>query len=98
MEEQNNNSQKSNFRDYLVLYLDITIRGLIAFLCIGLVLGGILIGYFKVSYIWVLPISFILSIFTSPLLMKVRLGEYALFHFEKFLDKMMYKFMGNKEK
>lgn len=94
---QQNQQKQSNMRNYMILYLDIAIRGLIAFFVIGVVLAFILIGYFKMSYIWVLPISFLLSIFTSPLLMKIKLGEYTLNKFENMLDKILDKLMGKKE-
>lgn len=76
------------FREYIIKYLNLVIQGLIAFAIVGIGLGFLLVGYFKMKYIFVLPIVFICSIIISPFLSKIRLGEKLLYRFEKSLSKL----------
>lgn len=76
------------FRKHIINYLDIVLRGLISFTVLGLGLGIILIGFLKMKAIYVFPIIFLFSVFLSPLLSKVKLGEKLLVKFEKFLSKL----------
>jgi len=76
------------FRTGIIKYLDLVIRGLISFLIIGIGLGILLIGYFKMKAIFVLPIIFLCSIIISPFLSRIRLGERLLIKFEKSLSKL----------
>lgn len=76
------------FRSHIVRYLDLVIQGLIAFLIIGLGLGLLLAGYFKMRYVFVLPIIFICSIIISPFLSRIKLGEFILTKYENLLHKM----------
>jgi len=69
------------------MYLDIVIRSLISFVCIGLLFSIILIGYLHISWILVLPLTFFVAILVSPLLMKITLGEKILVYYENLLKK-----------
>lgn len=75
-------------RDYIILYMDMVIRGLISFFVVGIGLYALLIFYFKMKFIYVLPIAFICSIFLSPFLSKVKLGEKLLILYERLLAKV----------
>lgn len=73
----------------LAMYVDITIRGMIAFLTLGLFSYFVLIKLFELP-IWItLPIIFIGSVFMSPLLSKIRLGEKVQRKYDKFLKQVI---------
>ena len=91
----NEENKSNNIRNWIVLYMDIVVRGLIAFLFVGVCLSFLLIGYFKMSFIYVLPIVFITSVLISPFLSKIRLGEFIISKYENFLNKLFEKTMGN---
>ena len=91
----NEKNKSNNIRNWIVLYMDIVVRGLIAFLFVGVCLSFLLIGYFKMSFIYVLPIVFITSVLISPFLSKIRLGEFIISKYENFLNKLFEKTMGN---
>lgn len=76
------------FRTGIIKYLDLVIRGLISFVIVGIGIGFLLIGYFKMKTIFVLPIIFVCSIIISPFLSRIRLGERLLIKFEKSLSKL----------
>ena len=59
----------------LAVYIDLVIRGLLAFLFIGLTSYFVLVKFLNIDYVWVIPIAFLLSIAFSPLLMKIKIGE-----------------------
>lgn len=80
--------EEFKFRTHIIKYLDLVIQGLIAFIIIGLGLGLLLAGYFKMRYVFVLPIIFICSIIISPFLSKIRLGESLLLKYEGLLHKL----------
>ena len=75
-------------RTHLINYLDIVVRGLISFLVIGIGLGFLLIGYFKMKAIIVFPVIFICSIIITPFLSRIRLGEFLLIKYENLLHKI----------
>jgi len=77
----------SRFRNISIVYLDILIRSLISFICIGIVFSIILIGYLHLSWVLVLPLVFIVSILVSPLLMKIKLGERVFDYYDNILKK-----------
>jgi phosphoglycerol transferase MdoB-like AlkP superfamily enzyme len=77
----------SRFRNISIVYLDILIRSLISFICIGIVFSIILIGYLHLSWVLVLPLVFIVSILVSPLLMKIKLGERVFDYYDGILKK-----------
>ena len=78
----------SNMRSWIVLYLDMIIRGLIAFSVIGIGFFVLLVGFLKMKVIYMLPIAFVTSILISPFLSKVRLGERVLTKYENLLKKL----------
>ena len=80
--------EEFKIRTHIINYLDMVLRGLISFLIIGIGLGILLIGYFKMKAIFVLPIIFICSIIITPFLSRIRLGEKLLCRFEKSLSKL----------
>jgi hypothetical protein len=82
------NQEEFKFRTYIIKYLNLVIQGLIAFAIVGIGLGFLLAGYFKMRYIFVLPIVFICSIIISPFLSRIKLGERLLVKFEKSLSKL----------
>lgn len=80
--------EEFKFREHIIKYLDLVIQGLIAFAIVGIGLGLLLAGYFKMRYMFVLPIIFIVSIIISPFLSRIKLGESLLIKFEKSLSKL----------
>lgn len=76
-----------NFRKQLIIYTDIVIRGLIAFLFIGILGSIILIGFFHIKTWLIFPIVFILSIIVSPYLSKIRIGENLFNKYDNILKK-----------
>lgn len=81
------NSNKRTTRDYVVLYLDGVLRGLISFLVVGIGLFLLLVGILKMKFIFVLPIIFIVSVLLSPFLSKITLGEKVLTGYENWLKR-----------
>jgi hypothetical protein len=82
------NQDEFKFRTHIIKYLNLVIQGLIAFAIVGIGLGLLLAGYFKMRYVFVLPIVFICSIIISPFLSRIKLGEKLLIKFEKSLSKL----------
>lgn len=88
--QQQEKIQQSNsprFRNLIVMYLDILIRSLISFVCIGVVLSIFLIGFLHLSWIFVLPLSFFVAILVAPLFMKIQLADKILTYYESLLKK-----------
>jgi len=83
-------------RDYVIIYFDAVIRGLIAFVFVGIGLYLFLVAYLKTSAFLVLPIAFVFSILISPLLSRVKLGERTLVWYENLLEKLFSKTLGEK--
>jgi membrane protein implicated in regulation of membrane protease activity len=81
----------SNLREYVILYLDLVLRGLIAFAFIGIGFYLLLVVYLKVSIIWVLPMVFLASILVSPFLSRIKLGNFVLEKYEQLLNKIFEK-------
>ena len=79
---------KPKFRKNVVYFTDAIIRGLIAFLILGI--GGYLlfVGVFGISFIYWLPIVFILSVFLSPIFSKINLGEKLITRYERLLERV----------
>jgi uncharacterized membrane protein len=75
------------FRIMIIGYLDLVIRGLLAFFVIGILFYMFLVGYLHISPIFVLPLVFIASIIVSPFLSRIRLGEIVFSKYENFLRK-----------
>ena len=71
----------------MIIYGDIVIRSLISFLGIGIIFSIILIGYLNLSWVFVLPLVFFVSILVSPLLSKIKLAEKVLNYYENLLKK-----------
>lgn len=80
-----NNSER--FRNLMIMYLDIVIRSLISFIFIGILLSFVFIGVLHISWIFVLPMVFFVSILVSPLLSKIKLGERVFLYYEEWLKK-----------
>ena len=87
-QSENQLLNNSKFRNLSIMYLDIVIRSLISFLCVGVLFSIILIGYLHISWVFVLPLVFFVSIIISPLLMKIRLGEIVFLYYEDLLHKI----------
>ena len=84
--EQNN----WRFRNIAIMYLDIVLRSLIAFLCIGVLFTIILVGYFHLSYVYVLLVVFITSVLLTPFLSKIKLGAKVFDGYVNFLEKYLH--------
>jgi len=83
--QQVNNSR---FRSIMVMYLDILIRSLVSFVFVGILFSIFLIWALHITWIIVLPLVFISSIFISPFLMKIKLAEKIVSYYEDFLNKV----------
>jgi|WetSurMetagenome_2_1015567.scaffolds.fasta_scaffold29747_2 hypothetical protein len=87
-EKQNISSFKAErMRQIIVNYLDITIRSLIAFFVFGILLYIILVGVFHANFIFVLIMSFVISIMFSPILSRIKLGDRVFSAYERWLEK-----------
>lgn len=64
----------SKFRSYMVLYSDIVIRSLIAFVFSFLVFSIIGVGILHISFIIVLVVAFLFGVLITPFLSKISLG------------------------
>jgi len=73
----------------LANYIDITIRGLIAFLTLGMFSYLVLMRLFNLPIWIVLPIIFVASLFISPYLSKIQLGEKIQDKYDDFLRKVI---------
>jgi hypothetical protein len=78
----------SRMRKMMVMYLDIIIRSLISFFCIGLVFSFVLIGYLHISWVFVLPLTFFVSILVSPFLSKLSIADKIIIYYENILKKL----------
>jgi hypothetical protein len=87
-ENENQRLDKNNARNYIITYLDGILRGLVSFLVIGIGLYILLVGIFKMSFIFVLPIIFIITIMVSPFLSKIKLGEKLINKYDTWLRKV----------
>jgi membrane protein implicated in regulation of membrane protease activity len=67
--------------------MDILIRSLISFLAIGVVFSIILIGYLHISWIFVLPLVFFVSVIIAPFLSKIKLADKVMDYYEGLLKK-----------
>lgn len=77
------------YRNFLAMYVDIAIRGTIAFLTLGLFSYFVLMKTFGFP-IWItLPIIFIISILISPLLSKIQFGNKIQSKYDDFLKKVI---------
>lgn len=75
-QEQSDSINQNDFFDkMLVNYIDSVARGLIAFFLSLLLVSFVLVGYFHLSFMWVLPIVFLFSFALTPFLSKIKLGE-----------------------
>lgn len=88
---ENENQSQSKYYKLTIFYLDSVIRGLIAFFLVGIVLTLILVGFFHMKFIWILPVSFISSILISPFLSRITLGERILNFYINWLNKTFQK-------
>lgn len=75
----------------LQMYVDVTVRGMIAFFTLGMFSYFVLYGYFGFQIYITLPIIFIGSIFMSPLLAKIRLGEKVQDKYDNFLREVIFR-------
>jgi hypothetical protein len=74
----------------LEMYIDLAVRGLVAFLTLGLFSYFVLIGIFHLPVYVTLPIVFLLSIAISPLLSKIKLGYKIQEKYDDFLKRVIY--------
>lgn len=102
LNQQNNQDPKSDsnslfmensptLRTHLVNYLDNIIRGLLSLIFVGIGLFILLTGVLKIKFIIVFPIIFIVSILISPFLSRIKLGEFVLSKYERWLKKIIKK-------
>lgn len=81
-----NNS--NNMRNWIIFYTDLLIRGLLAFFVIGVGFYIVLVYYFKVKPLYILPVVFIVSVLVSPFLSKIKIGEKIWIGYENWLKKV----------
>jgi len=74
----------------LEMYIDLVIRGLISFVVFGLFGYLVLTQIFHFPFHITLPIIFLCSIFSSPLLSKIKLGYKVQERYDDFLRKVIY--------
>jgi len=74
----------------LEMYIDLSVRGIISFLTLGMFSYFVLLGLLGLPIQYVLPIIFLLSIFTAPLLSKIKLGEKVQNKYDDFLRNVIY--------
>lgn len=95
METQNQqsitNQKQSKYRDLLIVYFDMTIRGLLSFFIVGIGLFLLLVGVFHLNTIAVIIIAFLVSIAISPLFSKIRVAEKLINKYENWLNKIWEK-------
>jgi hypothetical protein len=77
---------KNNF---LAFYVDVSVRGLIAFLTLGLFSYYVLYQMFNLPIYVNLPVIFLLSIFSSPLLSKIKVGYIVQNKYDNFLREVI---------
>jgi hypothetical protein len=77
-------------KNILEMYVDLTVRGLIAFLTLGLFSYFVLIRWLNLKIYWTLPIIFVGSIFISPFLSKIKLGHRVQEKYDNFLRKVIF--------
>lgn len=75
----------------LEIYIDLVARGLISFIVFGLFGYLLLIQVFHFSFYVTLPIIFLSSILSSPLLSKIKLGHKVQDKYDDFLKKVIYR-------
>lgn len=87
--KQNNFEDKTlNLKKHFANYIDGALRGLIAFLFIGIGLYIFLVGFLKINPLYVLPIVFLFSIFVSPYLSKIQIGEKIVNKYDAWLSEI----------
>jgi len=77
------------YKNFLAMYIDIAIRGTIAFLTLGLFSYFVLMKTFGLPIWLTLPIIFIISILISPLLSKIQFGNKIQSRYDDFLRKVI---------
>jgi len=75
-------------RETIIIYTDILIRGLLAFFIVGVGFYIVLIYFFKVNPFYVLPVVFVVSVFVSPFLSKIKVGEKIWGSYENWLKRV----------
>ena len=89
--QESENQTQNKYYKLTIFYLDSVIRGLIAFFSVGVLLTLILVVFLKMKFVWILPISFVVSILISPFLSRITLGERLLNGYTKWLEKTFNK-------
>jgi hypothetical protein len=85
IQKEQKTQNEDKFRKFVIFYFDGAIRGLIAFFTIGILCYLFFGVWLKMPVYFILPIAFLLSIFISPLLVRIRLGEFFVSYYEKLL-------------
>ena len=104
MKTENHSQEKIQTQDrvfisprVLEMYIDLVLRGLVSFVVFGLCGYLLLIQVFNMSFVYALPIIFLVSILSSPLLSKIKFGHKVQNRYDNFLRKIIYR-MNNYEK
>jgi hypothetical protein len=74
----------------LEMYVDLVLRGLVSFVIFGLFGYILLIQVFNLPYHFALPIIFLASILSSPLLSKIKFGYKVQERYDNFLRRVIY--------
>lgn len=85
LNEEELEMRTSNIRKMIIIYTDMMIRGLLSFFVIGIGFYLILVVFFKMKFIYVLPLVFIATILISPFLSKIRIAEKMLDKYDEWL-------------
>lgn len=88
--QQEENQPQNKYREVIIFYFDMLIRGLISFIVVGFLLTLILLQ-FHTPLLWILIIAFCISILISPLFMRIKLGERFLNWYESKLNQAFIK-------
>lgn len=78
-------SSDSRIKAYIVLYLDLLIRSLISFLCIGVLFSLVFIKLFHWSVILVIILSILTAVVVSPFLARIKIAERIIDSYEDML-------------
>lgn len=90
LEESQKPSRVFISANVLEAYIDMTVRGVIAFLTLGMFSYFVLIDLLGLPIYYTLPFVFLGSILLSPLLQKIKLGRKVQDKYDDFLRDVIY--------
>jgi hypothetical protein len=90
-QKQKQDNLDDKLRNFLILYVDIAIRGVISLIIMIALIFGIKYFYPDFNSIYIFIMVFIGSIFLSPLLSKIKLGHKIADKYMLLLNNIVYK-------